>query len=211
MCPSEKLIKRSVPEDKCTALVNFPDPKIFKRKNPVKYSNFTLIYHGLLAKHQGLDIAIRAINSLKDEIPLLKLVIYGNGPDRQELVNLTKEMRLEDRVSFNDTVPGDLIPDIIGQAHIGIVPKRGGDFSGEAFSTKILEFMAVGLPVIAARNRIEEYYFKDSQIMFFEPGNVEDLTRCILELYRNAAKRDALIKNADQNLYRTKRQKKKAI
>ncbi len=196
----DKLIKRSIREDKCTTLLNFPDPKIFKRKNHVKYSNFTLIYHGLLAKHQGLDIAIKAVNSLKDEIPLLELVIYGKGPDRQRLGNLTKEMHLEDRIIFNDSVPVDLIPDIISKAHIGVVPKRGGDFSGEAFSTKILEFIAVGVPVIAARNRIEEYYFKDSQILFFEPGNEEDLAKCVLELYRNSAKGDALVKKADEFL-----------
>jgi len=130
----------------------------------------------------------------------MKLVIYGKGPDWQGLANLTKEMHLEDRIIFNDSVPVDLIPDIISKAHIGVVPKRGGDFSGEAFSTKILEFMAVGVPVIAARNRIEEYYFKDSQILFFEPGNEEDLAKCILELYRNSAKRDVLVKNADEFL-----------
>jgi glycosyltransferase involved in cell wall biosynthesis len=198
----EKLIKRSAHKDKCTALLNLPDPKIFKRTNPVKYSGFTLIYHGVLARHQGLDIAIKAINLIKADIPLLKLIIYGKGPDQQELVDLTKEMHLEDAVSFNETVPVDLIPDIISRAHIGVVPKRGGGFAGEAFSTKILEFMAVGVPVIAAKNKIEEYYFNDSQIMFFEPGNVEDLAKCILELYRDPSKRQDLIENADQLLSR---------
>ncbi|MCK5342723.1 MAG: glycosyltransferase, partial [Candidatus Heimdallarchaeota archaeon] len=194
----DKLIKRSIQEDKCTTLLNFPDPKIFKRKNPDKHKNFTLIYHGLLAKHQGLDIAFKAIAHIKDETPSLKLLIYGKGPEQQRLTNLRNEMGLEGSVIFHESVPVDQIPDIIRQAHIGVVPKRGGAFSGEAFSTKILEFMAVGVPVIAARNKIEEYYFKDSQILFFEPGNEQDLAKCILELYRNPEKAVELVKNADQ-------------
>ena len=77
---------------------------------------------------------------------------------------------------------------------MGIVSKRAGIFSSEAFSSKIFDFMAAGLPVIASKNKVDEYYFDDSMIMFFEPENPDDLDRCIIELYNNPEKRKSLSK-----------------
>jgi glycosyltransferase involved in cell wall biosynthesis len=40
-------------------------------------------------------------------------------------------------------------------ADLGVVPKRNDPFGDEAFSTKILEFMAMGVPVIVSETRID--------------------------------------------------------
>jgi glycosyltransferase involved in cell wall biosynthesis len=99
---------------------------------------------------------------------------------------------------------------ILPTASIGVVPKRGGIFGSEAFSTKILEFMAAGVPVIASKTKIDEYYFDDSMVMFFEPENPLGLARCILELYRDGDKRKSLVKNGyefiEKNNWETKSQ-----
>jgi glycosyltransferase involved in cell wall biosynthesis len=58
------------------------------------------------------------------------------------------------------------------------------------------EFMAIGKPVIVSRLRTVEENFDDSCVMFFEPGNSDDLARCILELRRNARRREELVSNA---------------
>ncbi len=47
----------------------------------------------------------------------------------------------------------------MSKADLGIVPKRAAGFGDEAFSTKILEFMALGVPVIASETQIDRYYF----------------------------------------------------
>ena len=45
--------------------------------------------------------------------------------------------------------------------------------------------MAAALPIIASKTKIDDYYFDDSIIMFFKPGDHEDLARCIIDLYKN--------------------------
>jgi glycosyltransferase involved in cell wall biosynthesis len=67
-------------------------------------------------------------------------------------------------------------------ADIGIIPKRNDPFGGDAFSTKTLEFMLSGTPVIVSKTRVDDFYFDDSVVMFFEPENVEDLARCMRRL-----------------------------
>ena len=75
---------------------------------------------------------------------------------------------------------------------LGVVPKLNNSFGGEAFSTKIMEFMAMNVPVIASRTRIDEYYFTDEMVQFFESGSAEDLATKILCLMRSPERRAAL-------------------
>jgi glycosyltransferase involved in cell wall biosynthesis len=76
------------------------------------------------------------------------------------------------------------------------VPKRATLFGNEAASTKIQEFMALGVPVIASRTKITCYYQDDSRVKFFEPENDAELADCMLQLNANAALRNRLVSNA---------------
>jgi len=76
------------------------------------------------------------------------------------------------------------------------VPKRADSFGNEAFSTKIMEFMAMGAPVIASRTRIDEYYFNEDLVEFFTSGDAPDLAEKIMDLAQSQARRDELRANA---------------
>ena len=66
------------------------------------------------------------------------------------------------------------------------------DFGNEAFSTKIFEFMALGVPALVSSTKIDRYYFNDTIVMFFESENERDLADKILFLFKNKEFRDAL-------------------
>jgi len=78
------------------------------------------------------------------------------------------------------------------------VPKRKDNFGNEAFSTKILEFMAVGVPVIVSDTMIDKYYFSDSTVKFFRSGDEDDLARCMREMIDNPSDRLRQIENASR-------------
>ena len=73
----------------------------------------------------------------------------------------------------------DQVPKVMANADIGIVPKRNDFFGGMAFSTKILEFMSMGIPVIVSKTMIDTYYFDDSLVTFFNPDSVGDLANAM--------------------------------
>ena len=50
----------------------------------------------------------------------------------------------------------------------------------------------MGVPVIASRTRIDEYYFNDELVQFFESGNAGDLATKILSLMQEPARRAQL-------------------
>jgi glycosyltransferase involved in cell wall biosynthesis len=55
--------------------------------------------------------------------------------------------------------------------------------------------MAAGLPVVASRTKIDEFYFDDSMIMFFEAEDYQELARCIIEVYHNPGRRQSLVEH----------------
>jgi glycosyltransferase involved in cell wall biosynthesis len=172
----QKLVSRSVKIDKCTVILNYPDPRLFIRKFPKRpKDSIVAIYPGTFAWHQGLDIAIRSIALIKNEFPTFELHLYGKGPEESALRRLTIELGVQDRVRFAPLLPLEEIVKKMADADFGIVPKRSDGFGNEAFSTKILEFMSLGVPVIAANTKIDKYYFNDSLVLFFEAGSHDDL------------------------------------
>ncbi len=193
-----KLTKRSVPPAKCTAIINYPDLSIFSRRQPALRNDrdFVLCYPGTLNWHQGVDLAIHAMARLRDRAPHLKFLIIGDGPDRGKLKTMIAEHRLEDRVTMTGLLPVEKVAETMANIDLGVVPKRKDSFGNEAFSTKIMEFMAMGVPVLASSTRIDRFYFNEDIVQFFESENVEDLATKILELAGNAARCNALRERA---------------
>lgn len=193
-----KLTERSVPLEKCTTIINYPDLSIFYQRSrlPVANGDFLICYPGTLNQHQGVDVAVRAVALLRDKEPKVKLLIIGDGPDREKLKAIVMKEQIEDRVTFQGFVPMETVAETMGAVDLGVVPKRKDSFGNEAFSTKIMEFMAMGVPVVASNTRIDRYYFSEDLVQFFESDNAEDLAARILDLVNDSARRSALRTNA---------------
>jgi glycosyltransferase involved in cell wall biosynthesis len=84
----------------------------------------------------------------------------------------------------------------MADADLGVVPKRADSFGNEAYSTKIMEFMSLGIPVVVSSTKIDRYYFNDSVVRFFESGNVDALAEAMVEILTNRQVREQLIANA---------------
>jgi glycosyltransferase involved in cell wall biosynthesis len=183
----KRLISRSIDAEKCSVMLNSPDRAIFEKNlvKPARKERQVLLYPGSINWHQGLDIAITAFKKVADQAPLLDFHIYGEGPLKPELLNLVDRLGLKNRVIFHKPIVLREMAKVIQAADLGIVPKRNDNFGNEAFSTKILEFMAAGVPVIVPDTLIDKFYFDDSVVCFFNAGDEDDLARCILKMIRD--------------------------
>ena len=182
----QKTLTRSVPEEKCTVVMNFPDPNVFYHRPRTRTDDrFIMAYPGTLNWHQGLDLAVRAFASVKERIPRAEFHIYGQGDVKESLKRMAADLGLEGRVFFHDMLPKEKIADVMANVDLGVVPKRNDSFGGDAFSTKILEFMSLGVPVLVAGTRIDRHYFNDSVVRFFEPDDEASLAAAMVELAEN--------------------------
>jgi len=185
----DKIIARAAPREKVSSFINHPDLALFDpaRRTRVADGRFLLSYAGSLNWHQGLDIAIRAVAIARSQIPGLAFHIHGEGPTRQSLAALVESLGLQDVVHLHAPLPIREIAGVMADADLGVVPKRNDAFGGEAFSTKILEFMALGVPVVVARTRIDDHYFDESLLRFFAPGDADDLARVLVAAWQDRA------------------------
>ena len=185
------LISRSVSGDKCSVFINHVDLNIFHRRPRTRTDDkFVILFPGTFQRHQGLDVAIKALARLN--LPNAELHLYGGGGVAAELAELAARLGVGDRVKFFAGVSLDEIANVIANADLGVVPKRADSFGNEAYSTKIMEFMSQGVPVVASRTKIDDFYFDETVLRFFESGDPDDLANAIRELSANQELRESL-------------------
>lgn len=194
----EKLIERSVPRRKCTSLLNYPDLDVFRSDLSTrgKDGRFLIVYPGSLNYHQGVDVAIAALRIVRDKGTEVEFEIYGEGPERDRLCQQIDELRLGSCIRIFDSRPMREIARIMANTDLGVVPKRNDGFGGNAFSTKILEFMALRVPIVVADTTVDKYYFDESCVRFFRAGDVDDLARKIIDAHRHRDVSAQMARNA---------------
>ncbi len=205
------LQSRSVKDSKCSVVLNVPERSAFSRRGRNRNDHkFIMLYPGTLNHHQGVDIAIRAFALIKDRAPEAEFHIYGEGSAKNFLRRLIAELGLENRVFLKGLVPLNEITAIMENADLGVVPKRKDSFGNEAFSTKIPEFMSLGVPVLVSDTKVDQYYFNDSIVKFFRGNDESDLANCMLLLIRDQELRHRLVQNAEEYIRKNNWDVKKA-
>jgi glycosyltransferase involved in cell wall biosynthesis len=195
----DKYAQRTGVNGRCTVFINHVDSKLFRSIPRTRQNGRQIVlYPGGLQWHQGLDIALHAFKQVAGDVPAVEFHIYGDGSAKQSLVRLAAELRLSDRVHFFEPRTVHEIATVMANADLGVVPKRADSFGDEAYSTKIMEFMAVGVPVIVSSTKVDRYYFNDSVVRFFEPGNPDALAHEMLLLLRDVELRKRLAGQAAQ-------------
>jgi glycosyltransferase involved in cell wall biosynthesis len=196
----ERLAARSSRPEKCSVVRNRPDLSIFRgsvgqRTKPA--GKFLMTYPGSLNWHQGLDVAIAAFAKVADRMPDAEFHIYGEGAAKPSLITLVKDLRLEDRIVFHDMLPSRDVAEVMAMTDLAIEPKRSTSaFGNEALSTKILEFMCLGVPVIASRTAVHQYYYDESIIQYYSNDDAEELATQMLRLRKDPTLRKAMAARA---------------
>jgi glycosyltransferase involved in cell wall biosynthesis len=190
----DALVSHGNPREKFSVVLNVPDHRIFTRRKPVKTTEgrFTLFYHGTIPKRAGLDVALRALVHVREEIPGVRLKIRGYGEYVLEFRALTAEMGLADIVEWLPVVPIEQLPSIFAEVDVGVVPYTVDAFTRYVLPTKLLEYAATGVPALVTRLPAVEAYFDSSMVAYFESGNDLGLAEQILNLYRNPELREQM-------------------
>jgi glycosyltransferase involved in cell wall biosynthesis len=193
----ERLHTRGVAPGKVTAIINYPDLNVFRPQGRTRADGkFIVLYPGSMTYHQGLDIAIRAFAKIHTQVPNAEFHVYGSGDRLESLKRLVAELGLQEKILFKGSLVVEKLVRVMENADLGVVPKRKDGFGNEAFSTKIPEFMAMGVPVIIPNTAIDSYYFNDSVATFFEANNDASLAEAMLRVIQDPELRERQVRNA---------------
>jgi glycosyltransferase involved in cell wall biosynthesis len=146
-----------------------------------------LVYHGTLTFLYGLDLAIRGVASARERGLDARFTILGDGPTRTALRDLTTDLGLTDFVRLEAPVVQRDLPRRLTACAAGLVPTRLDGMTQYSLSTKLLEYVHLGIPVLAARLPSYRRYFPEDAMWFWTAGDPQDLARAIAEFARAPA------------------------
>ena len=144
---------------------------------------FTVGFVGTLKKWHGLTYLIEAFSTFHNFIPNSRLLIIGDGPEKDNILKDVKERNLSEAVCFYGAVNPDEIPGLLASMDVATAPYPNQD--NFYFSPlKIFEYMAAGLPTVASEiGQIPRIIKSGENGLLVKPGDSKALTSALLKLY----------------------------
>jgi phosphatidyl-myo-inositol dimannoside synthase len=107
-----------------------------------------------LTLRKGQDVVIRALPRIAEEVPDVRFLVVGAGPDYERLRDLARRKGVEDRVAFAGEVAYDELPGYFRAGDVFAMPCRTRKLGleAEAFGAVFLQASAVGRPCVAGNS-----------------------------------------------------------
>ena len=177
-----ELVRRSVPEQKTLVVMNslveslLPTPVPPPRREP-----FRIVYHGTVTPHYGISLLVDALPALAARIPDVRLEIYGEG----DAVPTVRAAAAAHGVSQLLQLTGERLPHIevlrrVAGASVGVIPNLPTQLNRFALSTKLFEYVVMGIPVICADLPTLRAHFGDDEVAYFRPGDSGSLATALI-------------------------------
>lgn len=148
------MVAQGVPEDRMTAVPMGVPPRLLQwiaTSAPV-IEKERIVYLGTLARSRRLDTMLEAFSLVLDQFPNAKLHIVGRGDtpaDRVALETECERLGISDNVTFAGFLPLEEAWSIAASAAVCISPFVPSPVLDSASPTKLIEYMALGRPVVA--------------------------------------------------------------
>jgi len=159
-------------------LEQFPDISLNMRK---KEGIKNILFVGSLYPIKGVQYLIMAMKIVHNKMPETRLILVGDGEDRERLEALSIQLDIKKNVQFVGKVPHEKVQSYMHQADVFVLPSLS-----EGLPNVILEAMACGLPVVATRvggvpdiiqDRVHGY--------LVESENADDIARKLIMILNN--------------------------
>ncbi|MEE2615459.1 MAG: glycosyltransferase family 4 protein, partial [Verrucomicrobiota bacterium] len=144
------------------------DAQLFKPKKLRPQSPPTVVMHGSFDTHHLGEIATEAIYSITQERPDIHFLFIGK--ETIALKNLTKKInKLSPATNITCTgfVDYNLISEKLSEGHVGIIPYEQSAGTHCAFVAKMVEYAAVGLPVVSTPLAGTKKFFSNEATIIF--------------------------------------------
>ena len=141
-----------------------------------------VVFIGTFFDFSGVDDVLEDFNQIKKVIPNAKLLYVGDGPLKNKLDEFISKNELGDDVKITGFVDFNRVPDYINLAQVGIIPFRLLDVTAEIMPTKILQYLACGLPVVSTPlpGLMDVLRGEEQGVIYVDPG--EKYIKAIISL-----------------------------
>lgn len=182
----EALLAEGADPRKITVIPHFidtkrfhPDPTQQHRLADRKRREITILFVGRLEEYKGVYDVVSAFQMFFGDPELasyrLRLVMVGDGSEREKLRGVIREYGMEDRVFLRSSSYEEM-PEVYAQADIFVAPSRPTPTWEEQYCTVLLEAQAMGLPIVTTRSGGIPENIGDAGVVV-APGDVRAIAR----------------------------------
>jgi glycosyltransferase involved in cell wall biosynthesis len=181
----DELAAHGVPSDKITVVMNAPAPEPLAAarataRNGTPGGGFVVAYHGTITHWYGVDLIVEAIAQLTDRVPGIRGLVLGEGDALAEAAALAERLGVASRIRFPTALvsQADAVQSVAG-ASVGVIPNRPTQLNRFALSSKLLEYVSLGIPVVVSQLETLAAHFGPDEVTFFTPGDAASLAEAI--------------------------------
>lgn len=180
----QELVARGVPGEKVTVVMNSLDERLLPTSPPARDSSaFRVVYHGTVTPHYGVTLIVEALALLHGKIPELEVQIYGEGDAIPALRSLADSLGVSDALWISDGfLPRDQVLRAAQGASAGVIPNFATRLNRFALSTKLFEYVALGVPVVSSDLPTIRRHFSDDEVLYFRPGDPTALAAALSQV-----------------------------
>ncbi|MCR5848944.1 MAG: glycosyltransferase family 4 protein [Lachnospiraceae bacterium] len=150
-------------------LLSIPNPSPYEAKESTKEREKTVLAAGRLTAIKGFDMLLEAWSKIENEFPDWKLVIAGEGEEREKLEGMIASMKIK-----RAELPGFIenMPDMYEKASVFVLSSRN-----EGFVMVLLEAMSFGLPCVGfgCKAGVKELIIDGKNGFVAEPEDCDDM------------------------------------
>ncbi|MHA8049915.1 glycosyltransferase [Aquirufa sp. ROCK-SH2] len=142
------LFKHKVPKSKIYSFLNTFDRAKFISNDKIKRLEYPyLLFVGRLSEEKNLTELIRLFSEIRKNINNLKLVLIGNGPEKEQLMTLSKALKLNNDITFLGSVKWEELADYYRHSECLLLTSKS-----ETWGMVANEAQEMGIPVISTAN-----------------------------------------------------------
>jgi len=186
----EALVKKGIPSIKLMSYPNGVDIGSFTNKDGAdirkRYhlnDSRVITYVGAIDRARNLGMLIEAFTMVRQKNWEVKLLMVGDGSDKENLEGLASKLGIRDEVIFTGQVAQSEVPYFIAASDIGVSPVPTFSYYKVSSPIKIFEYMAMAKPVVA-----NEEIFEHKEVLEQSGGGLtvvytaEAFARAVIEL-----------------------------
>lgn len=189
------VMAKGVPANKLTAVLMGVDLSRIPYEgkvgdNPGEGRRATLLYLGTLNKVRHLDFLIRVVAMVRREIPNVRLVLVGDGDDPSDRILLEAEAErcnVADAIEFTGFLPMEAAWQIVAGSDVCLSPFYPNPVLSSTSPTKLIEYMAMGKPVIANDHPEQRQVIRESNAGLCVAWDETEFAGAAIRLLRDTA------------------------
>jgi len=176
-----KLMEKNIPEEKITVVYGGVETEKISTISPQKHARPTICTAARLVNYKHIDDLLRAMVIVLKDVPDVRLVVMGDGPERENLKHLSTQLVLSDCVQFMGNLSHEKVIKIMKSSDIFCLPS-----TVEGFGLVTVEAMAAGLPYVNSDIGPTREITRNSKGgILYPPRDIQALADGILSLLQN--------------------------